>query len=301
MIKIKNQKFFLIFSILLLSLSPQIVKAFTLNSEVIIHLGNSIITLEQPIEFDYFEIDGNRLYFTSSSYLETENVSIILEEFNPASATASFTSNGTDTIYSLTWTDVDAPYLTALEGNITSLDLSSYVPESKTLAFTVGGIAATTTTAQVYCGALGSPSSVSGGTFSYNAGTQTATISGVHSSSIAFTVYWTSSVPVGGPGNYTWNPFDLMNTYLKNQNFVGFLVAIYTSIMGELFYGMLILIITIPLYLRTQSLIYCAIVWLVLGSFFAAILPVSASHIAYFFIAISLTSILYKLLTREKD
>lgn len=189
-----------------------------------------------------------------------------------------------------------------------SIDGKVYYEDTSTVPEDITGI---TVYAELDGAIQGTDTSVTSGTFSLPI-TAPATIgtyiyviyahtdqNSVENQSITVVVY--RVLTVGGPLNYTWNPFDLMNIYLKNKNFVGFLVAIYTSIMGELFYGMLILIITIPLYLRTQSLIYCAIVWLVLGSFFAAILPVSASHIAYFFIAISLTSILYKLLTREKD
>jgi len=182
-------------------------------------------------------------------------------------------------------------------GNVT---VTSLLVDKK-VKLTIDGNPGIITTTTLSFENYGEPVSVEGATsWAYSASTNTLILTVLHASPADIIITCiTPSVPV--TPTYTWNPFDLMNTYLKNKNFVGFIVAIYSSTLGELFYGMLILIITLPIYLRTQSLIYCAIVWLVLGSFFAAILPVSASHVAYFFIAISLTSILYKLLTREKD
>ena len=110
-----------------------------------------------------------------------------------------------------------------------------------------------------------------------------------------------SSIDVGGPEGYTWNPFDLFNTYLRMGNFVGFISATYTSIMGEAWYGFAILIFAIPIYFRTDSLFYVCMVFLLGGGFFVYLLPPAAWHIAVVFMVLGVAGLLYKVFTRERD
>ena len=64
---------------------------------------------------------------------------------------------------------------------------------------------------------------------------------------------------------------DLLDQYLQGGDLVGFIIAVYTSLIGEIFFGLIILIVSIPLYLRTQSVMYCSILWITVSSLLIAI------------------------------
>jgi len=202
-------KRFLLISILFLGfLSPFLAKAdLTFNSGVIIHLSNSIITIGETIEFTHFIIEDDRLYFSSTAYLDgLENVALTLNDLDLNLGIISFTANGTYIDYVLRWSKPE-PYLTELEGSITSLSLNGF--EEDSLVFSVGGNSGTTSTAQVYCGSLGEPSSVTGAsTWSYNPITEVATASGTHASDIVFTFLWLEEEPPtpSGDGALFWSP-----------------------------------------------------------------------------------------------
>ena len=77
---------------------------------------------------------------------------------------------------------------------------------------------------------------------------------------------------------------------------IGFILAIFTSSMGEYFLGFVILLVTVPLYMRTQSFTYVYLLWLIIGatSLFALV-PLGAYTVAAVFTALGGAGILYKL------
>lgn len=89
--------------------------------------------------------------------------------------------------------------------------------------------------------------------------------------------------------------------YLFEGDFLGFLQALYVSAFQnvDLFYGVLALIFTLPLYIRTKSLIFMSIVWILLGGLFIATMPL-VSGVATFLLAAGLAGILFKLFMRVK-
>ena len=65
----------------------------------------------------------------------------------------------------------------------------------------------------------------------------------------------------------------LLLTYLMAGDYLGFILSCYTTRIGQLAYVLIIMIFTVPLALRTQSITYVAIVWVILGGIFQAAVP----------------------------
>jgi len=88
---------------------------------------------------------------------------------------------------------------------------------------------------------------------------------------------------------------DLITQYLVQGDLIGFVLAIFTSSMGEYFYGLLILFITVPVYMRTQSLTYVYLLWACSGLLLLPLIPLGAYSVAGILITVGGAGILYKL------
>jgi len=93
---------------------------------------------------------------------------------------------------------------------------------------------------------------------------------------------------------------NLIEQYLLNNDLIGFIIAIYTSVLGQLFYGVLVMIITVPLYMRTQSLSYVTILWILMGTLIETVLPIAVFNIGHVLIVLGIAGLLYKLFTSER-
>jgi len=89
--------------------------------------------------------------------------------------------------------------------------------------------------------------------------------------------------------------------FLWEGDFLGFLQAIYVSafVSSDVFYGMLTLLFTAPLYIKTHSLLLLCIIWILLGSFFITAMPV-VSGLAVFLMIMGLAGMLFTLFTRVR-
>ncbi|RLG68825.1 MAG: hypothetical protein DRO11_08555 [Methanobacteriota archaeon] len=85
-----------------------------------------------------------------------------------------------------------------------------------------------------------------------------------------------------------------LQQYLNNGDLLGFLTACYTRLIGDLFWGIIVLIIGLYLHIRYQSIIPVAIVFIGLGSLFIVFVPLAAYKLGYVLIALGLGSLLYK-------
>jgi hypothetical protein len=85
-------------------------------------------------------------------------------------------------------------------------------------------------------------------------------------------------------------------TFLYAGNLLGFFRAIYVSAFGleDVLYACLVLLFIIPVYLRTKSLWLICVLWVMLGGFALALMPV-VSPFALVFLALGIGGILYKL------
>ena len=92
-----------------------------------------------------------------------------------------------------------------------------------------------------------------------------------------------------------------LRQFILEGDIFGFLQAVYTSAFGsaDIFYVVLTLMIMIPLYIRTKSLIFCAIAWILLGSLFIIAFPL-VSGVAILLIVMGLASLLFKLFMRVR-
>jgi len=84
--------------------------------------------------------------------------------------------------------------------------------------------------------------------------------------------------------------------FLQEGDFLGFVQALLvrTFLSFEAAIAMIIMLFMIPIYLRTKSLLLLSILWILLGSFFVAAVPM-ASGIAILFIALGVGGLLYRL------
>lgn len=81
---------------------------------------------------------------------------------------------------------------------------------------------------------------------------------------------------------------------LLNGDVLGFVISCYTSVMGQGFYALVLLIVFGVVYNRTHSLALCSILWLLLGGLWILTVPI-ISPIALVLVAFGLAGILYSL------
>ena len=83
--------------------------------------------------------------------------------------------------------------------------------------------------------------------------------------------------------------------YLVTGDYLGLLQAIYVSafLSADIFYGVLIMLFTAPLYIRTKSLLLLCIMWIMLGSLVIVALPL-VSGIAFLMVIFGFAGVLFK-------
>ncbi len=112
----------------------------------------------------------------------------------------------------------------------------------------------------------------------------------------SFTVTW--SIPAGtGPVLLpTLNVKGLLQ-FLLEGDLLGFLQALFlfSWSSADLFYGVLAMVFCIPIYIRTKSLVFLCIIWIILGSFFLALMPI-VSPLAVLFMGLGIGTLIFKLI-----
>lgn len=84
--------------------------------------------------------------------------------------------------------------------------------------------------------------------------------------------------------------------YLYEGDIIGFIQACYVSAFqsADIFYAVLVLLFTMPLFIRTKSLPLLCILWIMLGSLVLVATPL-VSGMAFLLMAFGITGLLYKL------
>jgi len=84
--------------------------------------------------------------------------------------------------------------------------------------------------------------------------------------------------------------------FLFEGDYLGFFQAIYVSAFqsADLFYGVITMMFAIGLYIRTHSLLFLSILWILLGSLFIVAMPI-VSGLAMLLMIFGLAGMLYKL------
>jgi len=112
--------------------------------------------------------------------------------------------------------------------------------------------------------------------------------------------YWGQTTCQSGIGNVLFtNPtiYDSLLFELQNANFIGFITLSYTHLIGNLFYGLLVLIICVPLYLRYKSFAPILIIFILFGGaggLLTILVPQAGFGIAWVFLLIGLAGLFYK-------
>lgn len=93
--------------------------------------------------------------------------------------------------------------------------------------------------------------------------------------------------------------WELLWQYLQQGDLVGFATALFTSVLGDLFYALILLALTLPLYIRTQSLSYVAVLWIVLSGALVVLVPAEAQRLLRLLFVLGVAAILLKLFVRS--
>lgn len=139
-----------------------------------------------------------------------------------------------------------------------------------------------------------------GDTWSYADGTITVTPTGTDVG-----ITWASNGNGNGNGegedgaNPSWFPF---LDFLWAGDYLGFIQAIYVSAFqsADLFWGVVILLFMAPLYVRTRSLLFMSILWILLGSLFLVAMPI-VSGLAILLLSFGIAGMFFKLFMRTRS
>jgi hypothetical protein len=188
---------------------------------------------------------------------------------------------------------VEFDYLTAsLPHLYFSPNLGNTIILISAAGFTVTYTTATPTTLTLYTLDFGAPV-VNGAISLYNPMGRYADISSAAGATVIVTY-----APMPPPP--TWSDPSLVNSttisgYLAVGDFLGLVLAPYTLLLGDVFGGVVIFAIMMPLYNRTQNLDYCLVVWVMLSAALIVALPANTFRLAYVFLIIGVATLLYKL------
>lgn len=86
--------------------------------------------------------------------------------------------------------------------------------------------------------------------------------------------------------------------YLIEGDLAGFIIAIYTSLIGQVFWVFTVFLVSVPVYMRTKSLTTVCIIWILLGGVFVTVMPM-ASGMALLLTVLGIAGILYKVVFSE--
>lgn len=175
--------------------------------------------------------------------------------------------------------------------------------ESDQLVFTLTSGVGENSAFKIDTGSYGAPVEVTGASsWSFDTPTNVLTVLRSHSVATAYTitVSFAESLPVIDFDLYSDDDIDLLTQYLLAGDLFGFIVACYTTRIGQVFYAILALMVTIPLALRTQSITYVAIIWILIGGLFQVAMPV-VSPVAVLLIILGVGSLFYRLFAGKHE
>lgn len=84
--------------------------------------------------------------------------------------------------------------------------------------------------------------------------------------------------------------------YLYEGDFLGFLQAVYVSAFqsADIFYAVVIMLFTVPMYIRTKSVLLLCILWILLGGLVIVATPLVAG-MSVFIVGFGIAGLLYRL------
>jgi len=91
--------------------------------------------------------------------------------------------------------------------------------------------------------------------------------------------------------------YETMNYKVQSGDLIGFILYPYVNLIGNLFYGLIMLIICVPLYNRYRSLTPILVLFILFGGatgIFSLLVPVAGLNLAWIFMLLGLAGLLYK-------
>ena len=91
--------------------------------------------------------------------------------------------------------------------------------------------------------------------------------------------------------------YETMNHKLQTGDFIGFVLYPYVNLVGNLFYGFVMLMVCVPLYNRYHSLTPILVLFIVFGGaggVFTLLVPEAGFWLAWIFLLFGLAGLLYK-------
>jgi len=98
---------------------------------------------------------------------------------------------------------------------------------------------------------------------------------------------------------YEPNAWELMMYHLSQGDFIGFITFPYINLVGNLFYGVLLLVVGATLYRRYESFVPIAIMMILFGGaggVVTMLVPAAGLHLAWLFMAFGLAILFFKLI-----
>lgn len=86
----------------------------------------------------------------------------------------------------------------------------------------------------------------------------------------------------------------LLWQYLHTGDLAGFVIACYTQLIHQMFYVVVLLMLMVPIYIRSQSITYVAILWILFASVLIPLFPAVAWPLGYVLLAMGVGVLLYR-------
>jgi len=178
-----------------------------------------------------------------------------------------------------------------------NLTVHKFFADNK-LTFTLTASTGTTSTMQFSCAGKGEPFMIQGvSEWSYDEATDTVTVKAYHESPVYVAVEWKNEnyePPEPDYSKWLFNPFTILQ-YFFSGDFLGAFQALYVNVFHsiDLFYAMLLLLFTMPIYIRTKSLTFISILWILIGSIVITVVP-SVAGMAVLFLGLGIGGLLFK-------
>jgi len=106
--------------------------------------------------------------------------------------------------------------------------------------------------------------------------------------------YTTLQMNYGQISQISGSGVSLLWQYLLAGDFVGFIFACYTSVIGQVFYAWISTLIGAALYIRLRNIAILGVIWILIGSILIPAMPL-VSPLAIFLLVIGIATVLYKL------
>jgi hypothetical protein len=88
--------------------------------------------------------------------------------------------------------------------------------------------------------------------------------------------------------------------YLINGNYLGFIHSIFVSTLGETFYALILLFLSLAVYIRNKTIAIPSILWILFGGFWAVLSPAFAP-VPYIISGIGVAGILYSIFVKGSE